>query len=750
MRVFCFADGNYEEKYGGGGKGVTYRLLAANRKYRLLTDMFFVFNDAVKKADDDSFIIRKDDSSKVEIEGLMYFYEDLKEKIGFSSEDVFIFHDFSCFYALKNVAPYIDKTAIVYHGQGSLFHEAVAFKLNPSEEYRDNCNVLTAFSLSQAQIVCFPSNGAKEAFISTSDDHIARLLDNCECKVLYNGCSPQISEEVSEIEGVLNRIRREKDSKRIFVTVASLNEAKGVERLPAFFEDYGKTYDYLWIVVGDGGKRDELASGIERIKDRVIWIKDPVSNQAIIKLYALSDYYILAHRISIFDFATIEAMHMGVVPVLTAVGGNLEMITDNNGFLLDDNVGDSTNFSKWEKEINIEELKRKNKMIAKESFSEYSMLNGYRNLVAELMGEECKKDYLFIVPDLELNGAQVVLNELLDTEIFKEKKIDLISPTKGTYGKIYKEKGINVIIRPCIAGDEAFRKHLQGAYKRVFINTSSCSMYLMYFFNTKVPVYFWLHETQTQLSREGNLIDPRMYSSNIHILGVTDEVKQGLQNRYGDVQVNLLPMPIVDMSGSVLPDIERVPKDLLNTIDGKVLFFLPAAYTIIKGQDILLEAISQLPEEYLNRAHFVICGYKLDGQEAYYDSIKRICDRIQEVTMFDELSREDVYFWYRVSDCVLAPSRVDATPTSIVEAMMFAKTVLVSDATGISKYLKDCVNAFVFPSENIEEFKKRIMLIIEDYDKLDFIGINARQVYEESFSPNHVKNLLDKYFSSNM
>ena len=746
MRVFCFADGNYEEKFCGGGKGVTYRLLAANRKYHIIDDAFFVFNDAVKRADDDLFLIRKDDSLKAGIEGLIGFYEYLRKKLDFSSEDVFVFHDFSCFYALKNVVPYIDKTAIVYHGQGSLFHEAVAFKFNPSEDYRAKCNILTEFSLSKSQKVCFPSKGAKEAFVLTSDESINRILNNCDCQILYNGCSPVLSKEPTEIDELLDTIALEKKAKKIFVTVATLNEAKGVDRLPAFFADYGKTNDYLWIVVGDGGKRDELASGIEEIKENVIWIQKPVSNGAIIKLYALSDYYILAHRLSIFDFSTIEAMHMGVVPVLTAVGGNLEMIVDNNGFFLDENIGSSSNFSKWEKEIDINILKKKNQLIAEEHFSEYSMLKGYSNLVNELRGEEGEKDYLFIVPDLELNGAQVVLNELLSMGIFGGKKIDLISPTKGAYGRIYKDKGINVIIRPCVAGDESFRNHLQSDYKRVFINTSSCSMYLMYYFNTKVPVYFWLHETLAQLSREGNMLDPRMYSSNIHVLGVTNEVKQGLQKKYGNIRVELLPMPIADMIDSDLPDIERIPEDLLSSLDGKVLFFLPAAYTIIKGQDILLEAISQLPKEYLDRAHFIMCGYKLTGQEAYYETLRRISANISEMTMFDELSREDVYFWYRVSDCVLAPSRVDATPTSIVEAMMFGKTVLVSDATGISKYLKDCVNAFVFPSENVEEFKKRIMLIIADYDKLDYIGINARRIYEESFSPNHVKNLLEEYF----
>ena len=97
--------------------------------------------------------------------------------------------------------------------------------------------------------------------------------------------------------------------------------------------------------------------------------------------------------------------------------------------------------------------------------------------------------------------------------------------------------------------------------------------------------------------------------------------------------------------------------------------------------------------------------------------------------------------------CVLATSRVDATPTSIVEAMMFGRIVLVSDAAGISRYLTDCVNAFVFPSENEEELMKRLMLIIHDPDQLKQMGEKARTVYEEFFSPAVVNELVEEYAS---
>ena len=157
-----------------------------------------------------------------------------------------------------------------------------------------------------------------------------------------------------------------------------------VERLPIFFKEYGKCVeDYFWIVIGDGAKREELSRGLEDLIGHVLWLDVPIDNQDVLRLYNESDYYILAHRFSIFDYATIEAMHMGCVPILTPVGGNLEMITEENGYFLDDTLS-GKKFAKWVEGNNIEELKEKNRRIAEEHFSEYSMLKAYYDTVIKL------------------------------------------------------------------------------------------------------------------------------------------------------------------------------------------------------------------------------------------------------------------------------------------------------------------------------------------------------------------------------
>ena len=142
------------------------------------------------------------------------------------------------------------------------------------------------------------------------------------------------------------------------------------------------------------------------------------------------------------------------------------------------------------------------------------------------------KKALFIVPDLEVNGAQTMLFELL--KIFqKEYFIHLISPTDGVYKEYYNKLGYEVEIREQVAASDDYRRYLQTAYDLVFLNSSSVAPYIYFFINVSVNVIWWLHETSNQLVRQSNMINPVLLSANIHILGATIAVKEGIWQTYG-------------------------------------------------------------------------------------------------------------------------------------------------------------------------------------------------------------------------
>lgn len=344
---------------------------------------------------------------------------------------------------------------------------------------------------------------------------------------------------------------------------------------------------------------------------------------------------------------------------------------------------------------------------------------------------QADKNALLIIPDLELNGAQTVMYGM--TTLLQELSygITVISSEDGPYREKYTEIGATVSIRPVVSCPEEFKTYMRE-FDLVYVNSSSCIPYLYYFINTDTPVLLWLHETEQQLLNTGvTLPPPQLLSPNIHITGVTKAVLRGIKNLY-QYDIPLLPMP-------VFSDPEYEP-DYMPSSDNTVEFFIPAGYTYIKGQDILLKAISMLPKEMTSRSHFTFCGYKLPGQEQYYSAIKEAADKLENVSFLDKLDQQEVYELYKKTDCVVAPSRIDATPTTIVEALMFGRIALVSSNAGISEYLQDCVNAFVFTNE--DELFKRLLLIISDVTGMEKIRRSGHQIYNEYFSKEAVKSRL--------
>lgn len=341
------------------------------------------------------------------------------------------------------------------------------------------------------------------------------------------------------------------------------------------------------------------------------------------------------------------------------------------------------------------------------------------------------KKLLVITPDLSLNGANVVLYEML--ELMKTyMDIFILSTEGGTFEIKLKEYNISYEIKPQV-NKSAIEKI---EYDMVFLNTSSVHYYALFFQNCDVPVHWWFHESYEQLiQQKNNFVHLGLLSDNFHFYGVTPKVLRGLNDLYG-VKAQILPMVVKDTYCG-----QKKVKEKRNIV------FIPGAYTYIKGQDILLSVISQLPENLLLNTQFVFAGYKLPGQEEYYKRIYEFGTKFSNVIILDAISRDEVYEYYRKSICVIAPSRVDSTPTTIVEALMHQKLCIVSDGAGISELMTDCVNGFVFPVDCPDELFKRLLLVLSDSNKLDVIAAGGRKLYEKYFAPRVVNEILINHIS---
>ncbi len=341
------------------------------------------------------------------------------------------------------------------------------------------------------------------------------------------------------------------------------------------------------------------------------------------------------------------------------------------------------------------------------------------------------KTMLMVSHTLERGGAPLVLLELVPY-FQKEYNVVFVSILDGELREEYLRTGVDVHIGNSVEYASCDTK-IWDAFNLVLLNTIVSHIYLPLFINRNVKVLWWLHEPEMLFRNTFNkIIHFALLSENIKILSVTAETAACVKKYYG-LESELLHMGLED---KYVGEHEKT--------DDKIRFFMPAKFQMIKGQDIMAQAIIDLPPIYHDKAEFIFAGARDQGQPEYYDLISKLAVAVKSVRMLGEISKDEVYQWYEKVDCVIAPSRADATPTTIVEGMMFGKLCACSTAAGISRYMTDGEDGFVFPAEDVDALKKMLMHIIDNYYTMDAIRESGRKIFLEHFERTAVEKELEQ------
>ena len=215
----------------------------------------------------------------------------------------FIVNDVETAYALSLLgADY----SLIFHQQGSVIDEIISFgvKLSPAEAGRRKRIEKGAFY--GARSVHFPSNGAKEMFFNSKNTLVRENMVNVG-EPLYNTIiKRESSDDVLPDECV--KFLEEGDG-ITFLSVGTVTYAKGQDQTIEYLKEICKQTDkgIKYIVVGDGvgnAKLDEAALQIQAEFPNFSYLHiKKLEHDKVLTLFERVDYYIMLHRISIFDLA---------------------------------------------------------------------------------------------------------------------------------------------------------------------------------------------------------------------------------------------------------------------------------------------------------------------------------------------------------------------------------------------------------------------------------------------------------------
>lgn len=352
------------------------------------------------------------------------------------------------------------------------------------------------------------------------------------------------------------------------------------------------------------------------------------------------------------------------------------------------------------------------------------------------------KKILIMLPGLVATGGIHVVIPLIKVLHEMQYEAEILSREEGEMRTAFERLNVKVSVAPDLLKDDTIDE-IAEKYDEILVNTLQLFGAIYKLNKKNVPVKWWIHEPPLFFESYHQGVPQELWdglAENIKVLSAGRLVHDYLQNTYR-YNSEIFNFAVEDTAG--MTDKSAIRKT------GKIRFLLPSVMIQpIKGQDLFLMAIEMLPESYRKRAEFVLIGTEVESSREYYEQIKHAVDEIPEAELLDRMSHEELLQQMKSADCIVAPSREDATNACIVEGMMLSKVCICSEGTGVSYYMKDCVDGFVFQNCNAAELTDRIMLVIDNANRLEVLAQNGRKVYETVFSMERMKERAEEIFGS--
>lgn len=362
-------------------------------------------------------------------------------------------------------------------------------------------------------------------------------------------------------------------------------------------------------------------------------------------------------------------------------------------------------------------------------------IDGNGNDIEKIEG--ASQAFLLMSHDLDFNGATLALYYAACILTDNGYDVWFASWTDGKLRPMLTEKGIGIIIDPTLQIEVFSKTDWLEPFRYIFCNT------LLYYKLLSDRDYskkylWWLHEPELFYESVDKNILQSVRTDNLRVYAVGQIAQKAFNEMCPDVRVENLLYGI--------PDIALQDNSSQNS-NSKVELITVGNVQEYKGQDVLINAIKQLPGEYRNKLHVTIIGGK---SSAYFNSVKKAALEINNMVDFvPPVSRDAVYQYYEKADVYVCSSRQDCMPVVVAESMMFSLPSIVSDATGIAPYIQAGAGS-VFHSEDSLELARAIEWYIDNQDKMQSIGRCARKQYEQFFSlksfEENIKKIVKEHF----
>lgn len=325
---------------------------------------------------------------------------------------------------------------------------------------------------------------------------------------------------------------------------------------------------------------------------------------------------------------------------------------------------------------------------------------------------------LYLARALEEIGFAPVVFSIKEGQLMEEFLISnyIVSyPTKGTVDTVW----LNTIA---------------SLFEIIFANTLALAPFIRFLAPITSKIYWWIHENSYWYKKEFCENIPDFPS--LHVLGASPKTL-GFIDKFMGVKAEMLNVCTLDYGYHIS-----------NKKKEKTTFLWAGSLDGNKAIDVFFEAILDLTSNDRNKSVFIVCGNKTAGDD-YYELTRKFASSFSNILFFESMAHDELMVIMEEVDAVVISSLEETTSMVASEGLMKGKIVICSDGCGITDYMSDGENGFVFPSRDHMELSSRMSKVINRESCLTDLRYEARKVFEKYYSFERFAQSLREILSEN-
>lgn len=381
----------------------------------------------------------------------------------------------------------------------------------------------------------------------------------------------------------------------------------------------------------------------------------------------------------------------------------------------------------------------KNKVLEINEFLQYLKKGDLQVFLPQIPVNYSKAKILFISTDLGHNGGSLaIVYAALASKTLGFVPTILVPSVDINMVNGLTQEGITLIIYPDLNNASIEELCWVEGYSYYVVNTLQmmlCAKELV----KKYKVIWWLHEPKYFYEDYKNLFD-KCNKEVFEKLGIYSVTKKAKANFDANVSGILSKELLLGIPDRLLSKRTNVGKNK------KIIFAVVGGISETKGQDLLLKAIEIGSLSAYEDVEFWFIG--VIPETEFTKNVLKILQKYPKVKVIGPKTRKEMEQLYSQIDVIVVCSREETLSMVAIEAMMYKKVCIISDACGVVAYIDGVLKEFVYPWENAGALAGKISWCIENKGRLSLLGEEGRKIYEQKFSMEVFSERLRTVFSN--